>query len=149
MAAGRGLETHAVVSFVMRSFMVCTRCKEPVARVENRRNAYRVLVKKKLKERDNFGDLDINGDVILHLSYRNRMAHMDWLHLAQGRSRWQVLVKTIKTLQIPQNAGNILTSRGTVAFSKAILLHRVNQLIVTSFNAPNLRLCFCMRRSFS
>ena len=63
---------------------------------------------------------------------------MDWFHLAQGEGQWLVFVTMVKILQVPQNAGNILNSRGTVACSKETLLHGVNQLIVTNFNTHNL-----------
>jgi len=35
---------------------------------------------------------------------------MDWIDLAMDRDRWRVLVNAIMNLQIPQNAGNLLTS---------------------------------------
>ena len=35
---------------------------------------------------------------------------MDWIDLAQNRDRWQAFVKAVMNLQIPQNAGNFLTS---------------------------------------
>jgi hypothetical protein len=35
---------------------------------------------------------------------------VDWIDLAQDRDRWQAFVKEVMNLQIPQNAGNFLTS---------------------------------------
>jgi hypothetical protein len=35
---------------------------------------------------------------------------VDWIHLAQDRDRWRALVNTAMNLQVPQNAGNFLTS---------------------------------------
>jgi len=35
---------------------------------------------------------------------------MDWIDLAQDRDRWQAFLKAVMNLQIPQNAGNFLTS---------------------------------------
>jgi hypothetical protein len=35
---------------------------------------------------------------------------MGWIDLAQDTERWQVLVNVVKNLQVPQNAGNFLTS---------------------------------------
>ena len=35
---------------------------------------------------------------------------MDWIDLAQDRSRWRALVNAVMKLRIPQNAGNFLTS---------------------------------------
>jgi hypothetical protein len=41
---------------------------------------------------------------------------VDWIHLSQDR-------KMVMNLQLPQNAGNFLTSRGTFSISSKILLH--------------------------
>jgi hypothetical protein len=35
---------------------------------------------------------------------------MDWMELAQDRVRWQALVNAVINLQVPQNAGDFLTS---------------------------------------
>ena len=35
---------------------------------------------------------------------------MDWIKLAQVRDRWWALVTVVMNLQVPQNAGNFLTS---------------------------------------
>jgi len=35
---------------------------------------------------------------------------MGWIDLAQDTDRWQVLVNVVMNLQVPQNAGNFLTS---------------------------------------
>jgi len=35
---------------------------------------------------------------------------MDWIELAQDRGRWRALVNEAMNLQVPQNAGNFLTS---------------------------------------
>jgi len=38
------------------------------------------------------------------------MGGMDWIDLAQDRDKWWALVNVIMNLQVPQNAGNFLTS---------------------------------------
>ena len=47
---------------------------------------------------------------------------VDWIDLAQVRDRWWALVNTVIKHQVPQNAGNFLTSFGTVSFSRRILI---------------------------
>jgi hypothetical protein len=51
---------------------------------------------------------------------------MDWIELAQDRDRWWALVNVIMNLQVPQNAGNFLTSCKPVSFSRT-LLHEVSK----------------------
>jgi phenylalanine-4-hydroxylase len=49
---------------------------------------------------------------------------VDWIHLSQDRNMWQALVDMVMNLQMPQNAGNFLTSTGKFNFSSKVLLHR-------------------------
>jgi hypothetical protein len=39
-----------------------------------------------------------------------RWGGMDWIDTAQDRDRWRVLVSVVMNLQVPQNAGNFLTT---------------------------------------
>jgi len=48
---------------------------------------------------------------------------MNWIELAQGRDRWRGLVN----LRVPYNAGNFLTSCGSVDFSRKTVLHGVSK----------------------
>ena len=51
---------------------------------------------------------------------------VNWIGLAEHRSKWRALVNAVMNLLISQNMrqGNFLTRRGTVSFSMT-LLHRV------------------------
>jgi hypothetical protein len=35
---------------------------------------------------------------------------MDWIHLTQDRNQWRAVMNTEMNLQVPQKAGNFLTS---------------------------------------
>jgi hypothetical protein len=52
---------------------------------------------------------------------------MDWIDLDRGRDRWQAIVNGAVNLQVPYNAGNFLTSREQVRFSRMTLLHGVSK----------------------
>jgi len=52
---------------------------------------------------------------------------MDWNELAQDRERWRSLVNAVMNIQVPLNAGNFLTTRETVSFSRRTLIHGVSK----------------------
>jgi hypothetical protein len=52
---------------------------------------------------------------------------MDWIKLAQDRDRWRALVNVVMKLQVPQNAGNLLTILEPVSFSRRTVLHGVSK----------------------
>jgi len=47
------------------------------------------------RERDHWGDLGLDGWIILGCGY------MDWIGLAQDRDRWQTLVSAVMNLRVP------------------------------------------------
>ena len=55
---------------------------------------------------------------------------MDWIDLAQAKDSWWALVNVVMNLPVPYNAGNFLTSRELVSFSRMILLHGVSKVLV-------------------
>jgi hypothetical protein len=34
----------------------------------------------------------------------------DWIHLAQGRDQWRILMSTVMNLRVPKKVENLLTS---------------------------------------
>jgi hypothetical protein len=83
---------------------------------------YRVLV----RECDHWGDLGIDWWIILRWIFRRwDVAGMGWIELAWDRDKWWAVVNAVMNLQIPETAGNFLTSCNLVSFSRT-LLHGVS-----------------------
>jgi hypothetical protein len=51
---------------------------------------------------------------------------VDSIHSAQDGDHWRALVNTVMNLMVPQKAGNFLSSRATISFSRRTVLHGVN-----------------------
>jgi len=49
----------------------------------------------------------------------------EWIELAQNWDRLWALVNAVMNLRVPQNVGNLLTSRELVSFLRKTLLHGV------------------------
>ena len=69
-----------------------------MARMGEERGVYRVLVGKQ-RERDHWGDLGVDGWIIL--GWISRRWDVDWIGLAQERDRWRTLVSDVINLQVP------------------------------------------------
>jgi len=54
---------------------------------------------------------------------------MGYIELAQDSDRWQALVNVVMNLWVPQNAGNFLTSKELISFSRRTLLRGVTKCI--------------------
>jgi hypothetical protein len=62
----------------------------------------------------------------MHLE-ETRWETADWIHLAQRRDQWHVLVNTVVTLRL-RKTGNLLTSSAIISFSKSSIPHEVSFL---------------------
>jgi hypothetical protein len=60
---------------------------------------------------------------------------MDWSDFSQDRNRWWAFVNAVMNVQVPWNAGNFLTSRRPVSFSRWTLLRGVIYLWNTSYSS--------------
>ena len=55
-----------------------------------------------LRERDHWGDKDVDGRIILRWILRKFEGVVgDWMELAQGRDRWRALVSTVMNFGVP------------------------------------------------
>jgi len=50
-------------------------------------------------ERDHWGDLGVDGRIILRWIFRKW--DMDWIELAQDRDRWRALVNAVMNIRVP------------------------------------------------
>jgi hypothetical protein len=54
-----------------------------------------------VRERDHWGDPDVDGRIILRWIFRKGFRGMDWIELAQDRDRWRALVNAVMNLRVP------------------------------------------------
>jgi len=83
------------------------------------------------KERDHWGDLGLDGWIILGWISRRWDVGMDWIGLAQDRDSWRTLVSAVMNLRVPWNAGNFLPSCKTVSFWRRTLHLGVSKFVWT------------------
>jgi len=53
------------------------------------------------REGDHWGDLGVDGLIILERIFRRWDVYMDWIGLAQDRDRWRTLVSAVMNLRVP------------------------------------------------
>jgi len=81
-----------------------------VTRMKEMRNAYKILVgipegKRLLGRPKRRWENNIRTDL-----RETGWEGVDWIHLAQDRDQWRVVVNTVMNLRIPEKARNFLTS---------------------------------------
>jgi hypothetical protein len=67
-----------------------------------------------LRERDQWGDPDVDGRIILRWIFRKWGGCGDWMELAQDRDRWRALVNTVINIPYHKKRGiswNMLASQ--------------------------------------
>ena len=59
-----------------------------------------------LRERDHWGDPDVDGRIILRWIFKKWEGVVgDWIELAEDRDRWRALVGTVRNLRVPKMLG--------------------------------------------
>jgi hypothetical protein len=105
------------------------RWSENVARRGEKRNAYRILVRK------SEGKKPLGGP---RRRYKNNnnidfreigWGGMDWINLGQDSDQWRALVNTVMKYRIPYNIVKLFSSRATGGFSRRTQHHGVGWLI--------------------
>ena len=89
------------------------------------------------REREQWGDLGVDGWIILGWIQEVEFGYMDWIGLAQDRDRWRMLVSAVMNFLVPWNAMNFLTSCKPVSFSRRTLHHGVSKYIGYMFRPVN------------
>ena len=97
-----------IIIRVIKSRSVCW--AEHVARMGERRDEYRVLLRKP-EGKKNLEYLGVDGRIILKWMFKKwDVGGMDWIDLALDRNRLRAVVNAVVILRVPSNAENFLTS---------------------------------------
>jgi hypothetical protein len=98
-----------------------------VARMKERKDIYRILVRKPEGKRPLGRPRCILEDNSKAYLQELGCGGIDWIELAQDRDRWQALVNAVMNLRVPQNADNFLTGCKPVSFSSRNVLCGVSE----------------------
>jgi hypothetical protein len=97
-----------------------------VARLGEKRNAYRILVGKPEGNRSQERPRRRWVDNIKKDPREIGLGGMHWIDLAEDRDQWRALVNTVMNLWVPLNAGKFFSSCPTGGFSTRAQLHEVS-----------------------
>jgi hypothetical protein len=97
-----------------------------VARMGEKRNAYRILVGKPVGKRP-LGRPRRRWVDNIRMDLREiGWGGTDWIDVAQDRDQWRALVNTVMNLRVPINVGKFLSVCATGGFSRSTQLHGVS-----------------------
>jgi hypothetical protein len=96
-----------------------------VARMREKKNAYRLLVGKPEGKRPLGKPRRRSVDIIRMDLGEVGWGEVDWIGLAKDRNRRRALVNSVLNLRVPLNAGKLLGGLTSSGFSSSAQLHRV------------------------
>jgi hypothetical protein len=97
-----------------------------VAKMGEKRNAYRILVGKPEEKRPLGRPRRRWEDNIIMDVREIGWGGMDWIDLAQDRDQWRALVNTVMNLRVQTNVRKFLSGCATGCFSRWAQLHGVS-----------------------
>jgi hypothetical protein len=101
-----------------------------VARIGEKRNAYKLLVGKPKGKRTLGRPRRRCVDNIKMDFLEIGWGDVDWIGLAQDRDKWRALVNAVMNLRVPQNAGKLSSGYMIGGLSSSSQFHRVSQLVI-------------------
>jgi len=85
-----------------------------------------------LSERGHLEDRGVDGKVILKWIFRKAgWGGIYGINLTQDMDRWRAILNVVMSFRVPKNAGNFLTSREPISFSRRTLLNGVSRYRIT------------------
>jgi hypothetical protein len=97
-----------------------------VARMGEKRNAYRLLVGKPEGERPLGRPRRRWVDIIRLDLGEVGWGDVDWIGLAKDRNRWRAVVNSVLNLRVPLNAGKLSSGLTPIGLSSSVQLHIVS-----------------------
>jgi hypothetical protein len=102
---------------------------EHVAQIVEKRNVYRLLVRKPEGKRPLGRPRRRWVDNIRMDLVEVGWGDVDWIGLAQDMDRWRTLVNSVLNLRVSYNAGKLSSVPTTRDLSRSVHLHRVSWLV--------------------
>jgi hypothetical protein len=80
-----------------------------------------------------FEDLGVNGKIVKWNLKETGWLGVDWIHLAQEKDNWHVIVNKVRTFEFQKYVGNYWV---TISYSSRNMPHGVSKLVVCLVGWP-------------